>query len=283
MTVNSITIAGYVMHGGAHGDGWYFSDLIDWSGVTASKSSITERPQADGSFGNIKDYRESAAVSVNLFYASDSTVEALLAVEQFLGAVGSGDSVEVSMTDELRTTSRVVSVRNAIPEDNHGQPVIKVPVDMIAYDPLRYGLPVSVSTGPPVSGGGLKFPLGSGTSYWDFGPDGSSGRVSVTNSGTAATWPELTVRGGVAEGFIVANVSTGQSIRFDRVIPAGRSVTVDQRTQTALLDGSPVGGFITESGWFQIPAGATHLIQFSPLGDLSGSPLLTVTMRPAFR
>jgi len=123
----------------------------------------------------------------------------------------------------------------------------------------------------------------SSLTLWDWGADGISGRVSVTNSGTADVWPSLTVSGGLAEGFVATNVSTGESIRFVRPIPEGSTVTINQRTGSASIDGqSDVGGFITERGFFAIPAGETHQIQFAGLGAVTGVPQFTVALSPGY-
>ena len=190
----------------------------------------------------------------------------------------------MSVQDSVRATTRRVSVRRVSIPDFGLRAAFEFTVDMIAVDPLRYGAEVSVSTGIPVSGGGLLWPLGTtALEYWDWGSEGASGRVSVTNVGTADVWPSLTASGGLAGGFVVTNVTTGQTIRFVRPIPDGSSVTINQRTGFASIDGqSDVGGFITERGFFAIPAGETHQIQFADLGAVSGTPQFTVTLSPGY-
>ena len=144
-----------------------------------------------------------------------------------------------------------MSVRRVSIPDFGVRSAFEFTVDMVAVDPLRYGPEIVASTGVPVSGGGLLWPLGAEpTEFWDWGADGSSGRLSLTNDGTAAVWPSLTVEGGLGGGFVATNVTTGESIRFVRPIPAGSSVTINQRTGMASIDGqSDVSGFITERGF----------------------------------
>ena len=188
------------------------------------------------------------------------------------------------MTEPFETTSAEVALAGVRGPRELFSPYFKFVFDVVAYDPLRYGDPVMVSTGIPVSGGGLLWPLGTtALEYWDWGDEGVSGRVSVTNVGTADVWPSLTASGGLAGGFVVTNVTTGQTIRFVRPIPDGSSVTINQRTGSASIDGqSDVGGFITERGFFAIPAGETHQIQFAGLGAVTGTPQFTVTLSPGY-
>jgi phage-related protein len=120
------------------------------------------------------------------------------------------------------------------------------------------------------------------TAYWDFGADGTTNRLAVTNLGTAESFPLLKVSGGVSSGFVVTDVTTGAVVQFSRLIPVGSQVTVNQRTGRASIDGqSDVSANITIRQFFSIPPGQTHILQFTPLGP-SGGPKLFVTLAPAF-
>ena len=258
--------------------------LKDWYSGAESKSEVNERPQARGAFGISNDFASSLAISTQGSFDGDSLADAITAAER-LSAIAAGVPVLMTVEDPLRTTSRWVSVRRVtLPPDVGAFASFDFSIDVLATDPLRYGEPVSTFTGIPVSGGGLLWPLGTtALEFWDWGDDGASGRVSITNVGTADVWPTLTVEGGVAEGFVATNVDSGMTIRFVRPIPAGSSVSINQRTGSASIDGqSDVGGFITERGFFFIPAGATQQIQFAPLGAITGTPKFTVTLSPGY-
>tara|TARA_R110002051_G_scaffold1853_1_gene10141 strand:- start:7923 stop:8792 length:870 start_codon:yes stop_codon:yes gene_type:complete len=259
------------------------SGLTDWYAGAQAKSPINERPQAPGAFNTGTDWSSSLAISIRGFYNGTSNADALLAAEN-LSALAGGASVDVAVTDAVRTTSRHVSVRRVSIPDFGVRSAFEFTVDMVAVDPLRYGPEIVASTGVPVSGGGLLWPLGAEpTEFWDWGADGSSGRLSLTNDGTAAVWPSLTVEGGLGGGFVATNVTTGESIRFVRPIPAGSSVTINQRTGMASIDGqSDVSGFITERGFFSVPAKETHQIQFAALGAVTGTPQFTATLSPGY-
>jgi len=258
--------------------------LLDWYAGAESKSSINDRPQSMGAFGISNDWASSVAISTKGSFDGDSLADAIAAAER-LSAIAAGVPVQMVVVDPLRTTSRWVSIRRVtLPPDVGAFASFDFSIDVIATDPLRYGDPVTSSTGIPVSGGGLLWPLGTTPSaFWDWGMDGASGRISVTNAGTADVWPSITVLGGLAGGFVVTNVSTGQTIRFVRPIPEGASVSINQRTGSASIDGqSDVGGFITERGFFAIPAGETHQIQFAGLGAVTGTPQFTVALSPGY-
>ncbi|ODA90215.1 hypothetical protein ATY41_10665 [Leifsonia xyli subsp. xyli] len=170
---------------------------------------------------------------------------------------------------------RVASVRSVILDPDYGGNQFTFTVDLVAFDPLMYGPDQSYSTGVPMSGGGLLFPLGTNRNtglvdatapYWDFGADGSSGRVSFTNTGTAPTWGALTATSGLSSGFTVTDVTTGQTVRFERVLPDGSLVQINQRTGRAWIDSpsNDVSVHLTGRDFFQVGPGETHQIQFSP-------------------
>lgn len=264
--------------------GFYLEGQVDWYARSDSKSEVHERPQAHGSFGIGNDWQSSLAPSMRGHWQGESPADTVRAMLQ-LNAIGAGGrKVLASFTDDLQTTSRVVSIRRVTPEDYRGQKYVRFVIDMIAADPLAYGPEISASTGVRVSGGGLVFPLGTNPlAYWDFGADGTSGRVSITNEGTADVWPDLGAAGGLGAGFVATDVTSGGTVRFDRPIPDGSLVRINQRTGMASIDGqSDVSGFITVRDFFSIPAGETHQIQFAALGAVTGTPQFTVTLSPGY-
>jgi hypothetical protein len=280
----------------ARGDGsstgWYFSELQDWYTIPPSKSDVNEREQAHGAFGISHDWRQSAALSAKVMYLASDHDDAVRATNEFNGVMAAGRRMTMSFDDGGIMTSRAVSMRSAKPNDTHGAADVQWSTNFIAPDPRRYAPAVSTITGVPVSGGGLHFPLGTrrsddvvdtSTPYWDFGPDGSSGRAVAANDGKADTYPSLLVTGGLELGFIVTDVTTGQVVRFDRPIPVGSSVLVNQRTGRASIDGqSDVTGFLTRREFFSVGPGETHQIQFAPLGAVTGNPTLTLLTAPAY-
>lgn len=266
--------------------GFTISSWSGWWDAAPMRVSVNDRPQADGAFGASNNWRGARTISVEGSWSGASMVEAYAAMQALAAIQPYGVPSPFRVLEPFSTKTAVVALANGptLPQELF-QPFFKWSFDVVAYDPLKYGDPVSSSTGVPVSGGGLLFPLGTTpTAFWDFGADGVSGRVSVSNPGTAAVWPTLTASGGLGAGFVVTNVTTGQSIRFERPIPEGSVVTINQRTGRATIDGqSDVSIYMTARGFFSIPAEATHQIQFSALGTTSGTPQFTVALAPAYQ
>lgn len=286
--MTTVTIGDLVLGDGRSDEGgapgWYFTDLVGWYDIADSKSDVRERPVAHGAFGIAADWRSSLAISVGGVFRGSTHDEAVAAQTQLGAVLGRNKPTPVLVDDGGVTTSRMVSVRHAPIGDTHGGPAVTFSAELLATDPRRYGETITQIADVPVSGGGLVWPLGTNPSrYWDFGADGSSGRISITNIGTVETFPSLQVSGGLGGGFIVTDITDAKSVRFDRVIPIGSFVTINQRTGRASIDGqSDVSGFITTRDFFSIGPGESHVIQFSPIGTVTGTPQLTARTAPAY-
>jgi hypothetical protein len=263
--------------------GFAFTTNDDWYSTGDSKSTIDERPEADGAFNILRDWRPSLPITIVGWYRGPDRASVRAARRQLQLAIANGSEVDINFTDEDESTSRGLSIRSMVPGNTSGLS-FPITIDGVALDPTAYGTEETYSTGVPSSGGGLLFPLGTTpTKYWDFGADGVSGRVTVTNNGTKETYPSLAVSGGVGDGFIVTDVTTGEFVTFSRNIPVGSTVSINQRTGVAVIDGqSDVSGSITTYGFFSIGPGETHVIQFSPLGTVTGTPQFTVTAQDAY-
>lgn len=152
-------------------------------------------------------------------------------------------------------------------------------IQFLAFDPVKYGLPVSQVIGLPTAGGGLEYPLHSPSGALYYGANGTLGRITLTNMGTAEAWPTFLVTGELTLGFFIQQLATGQVIRYDRIVPAGSTVSIDSRTGVVLIDGLSDGStYITRDEWFSVPAMSSVDVQFNAIGGSSGTPQLTATV-----
>lgn len=115
-----------------------------------------------------------------------------------------------------------------------------------------------------------------------YGSAGESGRLSVTNVGSADAYPVLRLDGPVANPAI-EQVNTGAGIILDALLADGEYVVIDTRTRAVLYMGtSPRRSWVrTGSAWPTLPPGTST---FAYRGTaLPGSPgqssLLTITWR----
>ncbi|MCX5161867.1 phage tail family protein [Streptomyces sp. NBC_00264] len=108
-------------------------------------------------------------------------------------------------------------------------------IEFVATDPRRYGLTEHVvSAGLPAAEPGLAWPLA-----WPltFGAPGSTGSLSVSNAGDAATHPVVEFRGPITRPALTA-LSTGDVLEYDLPLAAGDTLTVDTRAGTVVLNGT---------------------------------------------
>jgi hypothetical protein len=140
----------------------------------------------------------------------------------------------------------------------------RVDATFICYDPVKYGPESTVTTGLPTPGGGLEYPLGDPGGALYYGALGTLGRVTLTNEGTADTWPVFEVSGTLVDGFQLRRIDTGDVLQYDRVVPAGTTVTIDCRTGAVLIDGVSDGStYLTRDDFFSVPARGSCEVQFS--------------------
>lgn len=157
---------------------------------------------------------------------------------------------------------------------------------LYAPDPVGYGDELGTFTGFPQMVGGLEFDLftdgATDTGFLEFGESGGTGRVVLSNDGTAESWPRFRTSGAIAGGFEVLEVSTGRRLRFEGDVAAGSSITIDSATGAVLLDSvADRSGSLTVREWFAVPADGGTEVMFLPLGSYT-SATLGVTWAPAW-
>ena len=146
---------------------------------------------------------------------------------------------------------------------------------------------MTASTGFPVAGGGLAFPLYTNRAVrtgglW-FGARSTAGRVLLTTPGDVDAWVSYTLDGPLAaEGCEVAVVGTGLLHRFQGAIPAGSTVLVEGATGTVLMDGvSDRSGQMTRMDPLVVPAHGSLELALIPLGSTSAATL-SATFSPGW-
>lgn len=145
-------------------------------------------------------------------------------------------------------------------------------------DPLRYGDPVTASTGLPTAGGGLAYPLAYPLAY---GTTGAPGRVTLVNPGTADAPILFDVTGPLDAGFEVSAIETGQRLTYPVPVPAGQVIELDTAAGTVLVEGTASRrGNLSNADWMLVPKGGTLTLQFTSLGGASsGAALLAATVQ----
>lgn len=266
--------------------GFHLSRLTGWDDAAPARYAADNRPQANGTFRPGTIYRNARVVSVEGTWTGSDLASAYAARYQLAALQADGVESPFVVTDLLGSKSVTAGITTApVMDDGLYAPFFSFAFDVVAADPFRYGSVVTGSTGVPTPSSGLVWPLGSSGSglYFDWGTPGNPGQVSLSNAGSAASWPSFTVGGGLSNGFSLTWVPTGDQLVFNYPIPDGSSVNVNSRTGRVTLDGSSdVTGFLTVANWWSVSPGQTGQVQFLPLGSQSGSPSLSASLSPAY-
>lgn len=146
-------------------------------------------------------------------------------------------------------------------------------------DPLRYGPAVTTSTGLPTTSGGLVYPL---TYPLSYGSAGSSGQLTLTNSGTADAPILFVVSGSLPNGFEIS--AAGQRLTYPAAVPSGQPVTIDTGSGSVTVEGTADRRTtLTNADWMQVPAMSSLTVQFTSLGGTyDPAANLTASYRPAY-
>lgn len=252
--------------------GWGLVELEGWFGLSDNKVPVNERPQADGAFSTSRVLRTSRVVSFRAEFATASQGDRESAVDA-LSAFGAKVPVSMIVDGPGGRSARAVTVESVQYLNPSGVGLGLVAVDCIAHDPRRYAVSADVpwqSTGPASSGVGRTWPA-IRPLVWPMG--GSSGRITLTNSGKAPSAPQFRLVGGFSS-VLITSAETGARIGFDRPVPVGSVVTIDTERHVATIDGqSDVSRWLRWREWELVPAGESRSYQFDVTGAV-GSPVL---------
>lgn len=262
--------------------GCTYDVLEGWYGVSNVDLGLVARPNAAGAFAPEQTFPGEKAISIEGQYFGANRADALLMGENLSGLYNEGRPVTMTVEDDLRTTSREVLIESVgLPWTIHRE--FKFTIDATAADPRRYDTTpnASVSTGLAAPGTGLVWPV-----VWpvDWGTIGVDGKVTVSNPGNTETMSVYTVTGGeMPDGFIIANVTTGERLTYVGPVVSGTTVVLDTATRTALINGTGPGSrYLSSPEWWTVPARTDVQLQFLSRGAVVGNPTLNVITQPAY-
>lgn len=277
--MSSVEIDGLLFEGmpGSPPSGLVYTRLQGWQSGPPMRDDAEDRADSDGAFSVERSLRSARVLRFQGALVASTQAEAEQLWARWAAIQSDGRPFPLTVTDSLGQRTCMVSLAGepeVIPINNRRARVV---ARFIAHDPVKYGQPRSVSTGLPVPGGGLEYPLGSPSGALDYGSNGDLGRVTVSNIGTAPISPRIRVTGGLALGFEVVRLDTSQRLRYDRIVPEGTDVLIDCRTGGVLIDGTSDGStYLTVADFFQAGRGESFEVQFLALGESTGAPTMTV-------
>lgn len=288
VTVSGVTF-GSPMFVDDAGCEWVFSTIEGWDDSGAGvRRDDEDRPQAHGTF-DVPGYRTGRSVGIAGTVLCPSRAAAAVVVQRLNALLAAGQSGDLTVTDaDLPTMSASVRLADQPVVDwsgPHGV-TVRFELEFWAADPLRYGTPSSATTGFPSISGGLEFPLFTDgtidTGFMEFGTPSSTGRVTVSNEGTADTWPQFIATGPVPP-FQIVEVESGRRLVFSRPVAAGDVLVIDSATGVVVLNGGDVdySGYLTTAEWSPVPPMSSVTYAFLPVSG-TGTGTLAVSWRSAW-
>jgi hypothetical protein len=162
---------------------------------------------------------------------------------------------------------------------NASGPHFRFLVTLMAFDPLKYSATIDLNATTGIAGGssgGVVAPVLAPVVV--TAASGQQNQLNVTNAGSYATKPLVTITGPLPTGWHWDNTTTGDSLALDLALGGGDSLVLDHLVETATLNGRVVSPAIT-GNWWSIPNGPSVLKLF---GDYSPLATVTVTGRSAW-
>jgi hypothetical protein len=280
--MSTVTIDGIVFRDDAE-TGRVYTNFPGWYGSPPMRANSVDRPNGDGAFSVSKARRSARVLTFDGALFGSTANAAMELWADFSSVQSSGVPVVITVADEYGTLSVTASLDGVVDVQPLSREAATVTAQFVAYDPIKYGPDRLFVTGLPIAGGGLEYPLHSPAGVLSYGSNGVLGRVTVSNDGTAAVFPRVQIAGGLAAGFFVQRLDTGQVVRYDRVVPDGTTVDIDFRTGSVLVDGESDGStYLTRAEFFPIEPGESVEVQFNAIAGSSGTPLMTLTSANGF-
>ncbi len=274
---------------GQPGSPFGVSTVQGWDELPSSRYDSMARPQAHGRF-DTTPWSDERIVTVGGACTGpdrDALLRELSSVMTWPSGRGSTEPLVITRAGRTLTGFARLTAFKVPTDENWAVGNFPYALEFRCPDPLRYGDPVSQSTPFPTLRGGLEYDLytdgTTDTGVLEYGDASDTGRMVLTNDGTADIAPVFQVSGPVPpEGFDIAVVGTDQRLRFSDPVAAGSVLVIDSATGAVVIDGTADrGGRLTYRDWFSVPAGRSVEIAFINLGTYSTATMTAIT-RPGW-
>ena len=281
----AVTVGGITFASPELGD-WCIQQkgLKGWFDGSPVRADAPQRPGQHGQFG-LPAYRDGRSIGLTVWCQTRSDAEVGAAVDAITGLLADGgyDTITVTRPDG-QVTHGVVRINGQPLVETFGWQTVSAQVELWSPEPFRYGPLQQQYTTLPEIVGGLRYPLYTdgtvSTGRLQYGPRGSLGRVTLTNTGNAPGSPSFEVRGPAPQGFTIKHVETGRRIVSATVIPAGSSLTINTDSGSATLDGVDRSGQLTVREWPTIPPGDSATFAFT--APVHSAASLVASVRPTY-
>lgn len=258
-----------------------------WFDIPTMRLFDTPLPRHSGEYRS-NSFKSGRPIIINGYVEASTKALREAARDQLLGLAFQGGTLQLTVTDDYSTRWAMVELQDL--KTSAANPTsFDFQLSLLALDPRKYSTTaVSSATTVPTSTGGLDYSTGGGLDYTGgatgglvYGTPGASGVFSLSNTGTADSWPVWTLTGPLTNPTIINN-NTGQQIAYSGSIASGSTlvITTSPMGRSVLLNGNDVRSNLTYAQWFSVAAGGTVSITLGAGSTDTG--LLTGTVYPAW-
>lgn len=270
----------------AYGVDWIVTEEVGWSDTAPVRMSVGDREDAHGGVSG-PVWRGARLISLKGVALAGSRLAMLYAKER-LRVCADGGAATFPLTVAEAHMTRLCWVKQFAETRirDKGAVAFDWELSLRSDDPFRYAtdvisVPIALPATP--AGGWVFLPGGVGMDWpLTLGAEIAGGVGQVLHPGNAAVYPTLTIVGPLTNP-TVENRATGQRISLNVAVGAGDQVLIDMGARSLTINGSTRFDVLSStSSWWQIQPG-TNEIRFSAATGDTGTQLLTVTYRPAWK
>jgi hypothetical protein len=261
---------------------WIVTEETGWSDAAPIRLTTADREDAHGGVSG-PVWRGARLISLKgTAIAGNGSRYTMLQAKDRLREIADDGAYELLVVEEHMTRVTTVKQFAECRIRDRGSFAFEWELSLRADDPLRYApVPQTLSMELPTTTGGgwvmqnMTWPMTLGTGL-------VGGSKVADNYGTAPVYAVLTIAGPLTNP-TVTNVTTGQLISLALAVNSGEQLVIDMATHSVRLSGANrFDALTTTSSWWQLVPGFNDL-RFDAATGATGTPLATVTYRPAWR
>lgn len=283
-----LALNGFPLYGvDDNGCEWHvtFQDVSGLFDGAASTLKTSEKAMTDGWYGNLPRL-QGRTITVEGYIIGRCTESCIMAWNAFKNVLDNAGMTLVARLGGISRQTRVWQSASAPLVKWAGVNMLKFSIGLTSLSPYLYGVEsVSGSSFLPSSSGGMTFPYhfeedGVSLSSWMWTENVISGRVTLSNDGTASSPVMIRVDGPVVDPQVL-HVGSGHVIAFDMSLGVGHYATINGVTHEILIDGTdPARGHVVRREWSQAEPGE-NVWGFSA-AEYSSTARMTVSFYPAY-
>ena len=283
-----LTLNGFPLYGvDDNGCEWHvtFQDVSGLFDGVGSSLKTSEKVMTDGWYGNLPRL-QGRTITIEGHIIGRCTESCVNAWSAFKSVLDTDGMLLAARLGDLGRQVRVWQSAAAPLVKWAGVNMLRFSLGLTSLSPCLYGLDsVSGVSGLPSSSGGMLFPYhfeeaGGSLSSWRWSEDIMSGRVVLTNKGTASSPVMIRIDGPVVNPQVL-HVGSGHVIAFDMSLATGHYATINGVTHEILVDGTdPARSRVVRREWSQAEPGV-NVWGFNA-DEYSTEARMTVSFYPAY-